>query len=47
MAQHLSHIPVDPTWGAELWQIGIEHEILKPLECHADCVGAATVSAPG
>jgi len=36
----LSNIPVDPTWGAELWQIGIEHEILKPLECHGDCVGA-------
>ena len=36
----LSDIPVDPTWGAELWQIGIEHEILRPLECHGDCVGA-------
>lgn len=35
-----SEIPVDPSWAAELWQIGIEHELLKPLECHGDCVGA-------
>ena len=35
-----SNIPVDPSWGAELWQVGIDHDILKPLECHGDCVGA-------
>ena len=43
----LSDIPVDPAWGADLWQIGIEHDILKPLECHGDCVGAWLIDATG